>query len=171
MPQHSLDSRSCRWRLVLAVLACVASAGAAARVVTGEPAPDFVLKSVAGANVRLSEFRGEVVLVTFWASWCGKCGEQLAALAGLRERYGSGVRVLGVALDEQAERARRAVGPLPAEAVLVDAAKAVAREYDPRKLPLTVLLDPTGRVRYVHEGYTDGDGGDYARELDQLLAE
>ena len=170
---HRAGSRS-RWqRLALAGLLLLSSLLATARINTGEPAPDFVLKTIDGHNIRLSEYRGKVVLLTFWASWCGRCIDQLKEISGLPERYaGAGLNVLTVALDEDAGKLRRTADYLPAGIpVLLDGNKAVARNYDPGTMPLTLVIDPLGNVRYVHQGFSKGDVDDYARELNELLAE
>ena len=79
----------------------------AAAQLTGTAAPDFVLKSVAGQNTRLSEFRGEVVMLTFGATWCGDCRAQLdAASREMQTRYrDAGVELLAVSLDQTAKQA------------------------------------------------------------------
>jgi peroxiredoxin len=111
-------------------------------------APDFVLKDLAGRNVRLSESRGDVVVLTFWGSWCGPCREALtvadAAVAGAGE--GSAV-ALNVNLDGDAGRAGSVAGSLGLkQTTLVDARQSVARLYDVDRLPLTLLIDREGAV-------------------------
>jgi len=96
-----------RWSGV-ALVALLAAAGAvsAATQWRGSEAPDFVLKSITGKNLRLSEYRGEVVMLTFWAAWCGDCRAQLAELGAMRDRYqDAGVELLAVSLDQNAKQA------------------------------------------------------------------
>jgi peroxiredoxin len=138
-----------------------------------QPAPDFALKSFAGKNLRLSEYRGEVVLVTFWASWCGRCREQLAELTELHaHHHDQDFQLLSVSLDDKPDRAQDVIDDLRIEfPVLRDDKKTVARLYDPDTMPLTIIVDHGGTVRHVHEGYRQGDEALYQTELMALLAE
>jgi peroxiredoxin len=137
---------------------CVAGA------VEAPAAPDFALKSTEGRNYRLSEYRGEVVAVVFWASWCGGCREQLAVLRDLRTLYADwGLKVLAINLDDlprAAESVSSALGL--GYPVLKDADKAVSRTWNPPSLPATYLVDREGRLRYAQVA---GDGPPETREL------
>ena len=136
----------------LAVLAVAATAGARAADASliGHTAPDFALPAVVGSNVRLSEYRGQAVIISFWSSRCSVCARQLALLDRLYSTYRSaGLVVLAVSVDddpmraEQYARAHTASFPL-----LLDTTKAVSRAYAIDRLPSTVLIDRSGVVRY-----------------------
>jgi peroxiredoxin len=141
----------------------------------GQPAPDFALKNKSGTNYggnhRLSEYRGQVVLLSFWADWCKRCIDQLETLRELQKRYGEvNLRVLAVNIDEHEQPARDAAKRLGIT-ILHDADQSVVRQYDPSVLPFAVLVDPHGIVRHVHAGYRADDATTYADELAALILE
>jgi peroxiredoxin len=149
----------------------VAGSVSAATLLRGSEAPDFVLKSVTGKNLRLSEYRGEIVMLSFWATWCGDCRAQLTELGEMRERYqDAGVELLAVSLDQNARQAGEAM----AEAsypVLHDAAGEIGRLYDVTKMPVMVLIDRGGVVREVFEGFRRGNEEQYLERVQALLRE
>ena len=158
--------------LGLAVMAAAATiaAGAAAAGLIGQQAPDFALPAVAGSNVRLSEYRGQAVIISFWSSRCSVCARQLTLLDRLYSTYrSSGLVVLAVSVDDQplhAEQyARDHAAGFP---LLLDTAKAVSRAYTIDRLPSTVLIDRSGIVRYWH-GDDRADDGSYVAQIRALL--
>jgi peroxiredoxin len=137
--------------------------------VVSKQAPDFALASSAGQNLRLSEFRGDVVVMNFWSIGCGRCRAQLDWLAAVDEAH---LSILSVNVDRDSHAAMRAIEREDYEfPVLFDSDKTVSRLYEPSRLPMTVMIDPHGTVRYIHEGYRRGDETLYAQELSKLLAE
>jgi len=161
-----------RWSgaALVCLLAVVGSVSAATQLL-GSEAPDFVLKSLSGKNVRLSEYRGEVVMLSFWATWCGDCRAQLAELGAMRDRYqDAGFELLAVSLDQNARQA----GQMMAEAsypVLHDGAGEIGRLYDVTKMPVMVLVDRGGVVREVFEGFRRGNEERYLERVQALLRE
>lgn len=146
---------------------------ATAAVAPQGPAPDFTLKSLDGRNLRLAEQRGNVVLVNFWASWCGPCKVEMPHLNKLYDKYRSaGFTMLGVNVDEDPRTASGAAAKLAVRfPVLFDADKQVSRLYDLQSMPATVLIDRDGRVRYLHRGYRDGMEEAYERQIRELVKE
>jgi len=135
-----------------------------ARAAEPPAAPDFALQGLDGRNYRLSEHRGEVVALVFWASWCSGCREQLAVLRDLGALYSDwGLKVLAVSLDDRPRDAASVVATLGLTyPVMPDVDKAVSRNWDPPRLPTTYLLDRSGAVRYV---LVAGDGPPQTQEL------
>jgi peroxiredoxin len=166
---HPIASK--RLATLLAAL-CAVGAVSAAELENAE-APDFVLKSMSGENLRLSEFRGEVVMLTFWATWCGDCRAQLEALSGMYERYeDAGVELLAVSLDQNRKQADgMAAGLGVTYPVLHDAAGDVGRLYEVSRIPLMVLIDRSGVVREVFEGFGRGNEQQYLQSVQALLRE
>jgi peroxiredoxin len=156
---------------VLLGAAAVVSAQAATPPSAG--APDFTLPSLGGPNLRLQEQRGRVVMVNFWATWCGPCRVEMPHLARLYEKYrGSGFVVLAVNIDEDPRKAADLATKLGLRfPVLLDTEKKVSRMYDLSTMPSTVLIDRDGRVRHVHRGYRDGYEDTYEKQIRELLRE
>ena len=161
-----------RWSgAALAGLLAVAGAVSAATQLRGAEAPDFVLKSLSGRNLRLSEYRGEVVMLSFWATWCGDCRAQLERLGSMRDRYqDAGIELLAVSLDQNARQASEMTADA-AYPVLHDAGGEVGRLYDVTKMPVLVLIDRSGVVREVFEGFRRGNEEQYLEQVQALLRE
>jgi peroxiredoxin len=176
--QGSASSRP--WRVLrCAIAACVGLAllapasGDAAYGLIGKRAPDFTLHAVAGGNVRLSEHRGEVVVISFWSSRCASCRGQLAALDRSLVTYSkAGLQMYGINVDDDAERAVDAARAASvAFALLMDPQKAVSRAYAIDNLPMTVLVDRSGTVRYVMRDFSAKSEALYLDHLRALLDE
>ena len=162
--------RRMRRLAVFSLLAAVAGTALAA-VSPGAPAPDFTLRSAAGPNLRLQEQRGQVVLINFWATWCGPCRQEMPQLNKLYDKYRSaGFVLLGVNIDDDTRRATDVAAKLGLTfPVLLDTDKAVSRLYDLGTMPTTVLIDRDGRVRHIHPGYLAGYEDIYDKEIRGLL--
>ena len=152
--------------LVFALLAVPASA-------TDSVAPDFVLKGSDGKNLRLRELRGQVVMLNFWATWCGPCREEMPKLEQIYKQYHkAGLTVLGVNIDDSAESAARTARKLGVSfPVLFDSGKQVSRLYKVDAMPSTVIIDRDGIIRHVHRGYRPGYESQYLTEVRALLKE
>ena len=158
--------RLCAGALFLALLQPV-TAGATA---VGDMAPDFTLPAAAGGNVRLSEHRGEVVLLTFWSSRCSVCVAQMAALGNLQTTYRSaGLVTLAVSVDDDMKSATQFAKSHPARfPLLLDPLKTVGRAYSIELIPTTVLIDRRGRVRFLLADY-HGTDNSYVAQVRALL--
>lgn len=167
---ESLRSGICTRILLLALGLAVFPAHA---VAPKDAAPDFTLKSLDGTNLRLEEYRGKVVLINFWASWCGPCRQEMPVLDRLHQRYAdTGFAVLGVNVEGQEAPARALLAKMPVSfPVLIDEGQKVSEQYDLEAMPSTVVIDRDGVVRYVHRGYTPGDEAGYVEMVKQLIGE
>ena len=156
--------------LTLSVLAATSLASSG---LTGQAAPDFALKSSSGENLRLSEYRGDVVMVNFWATWCGPCRQEMPLLDELYSRYERvGFSLLGVNIDDDSRKAMSMVSELGVSfPVLFDARKEVSKLYEVDAMPVTVLIDREGTIRYVHHGYKPGYEDKYLDQIRSLLRE
>ena len=154
-------------------LTVLATSSLAASDLAGKPAPDFALKSSTGANLRLSEYRGDVVMINFWATWCGPCRQEMPLLDQLYSRYQRvGFSLLGVNIDDDSSRAMDMIHELGVSfPVLFDARKEVSRLYDVDAMPVTILVDREGNVRHVHKGYKPGYEELYLDQIRSLLRE
>ncbi len=143
-----------------------------AGVVSGA-APDFALKSHSGNNIRLSELRGEVVLINFWASWCGPCRQEMPLLDELHNKYKAlGFTVLGVNVEQDTYQARKLLKDMPVSfPVLFDESSVVSKQYDVIAMPSTVLVDRNGNMRYLHKGYKPGLEEVYLEQVRELIRE
>jgi peroxiredoxin len=137
----------------------------------GKAPPDFTLPSKRGRNVRLSELRGQVVLINFWASWCGPCRDELPSLDKLQTQYRpAGFTLLAVNIDAARSDADQMLKKLGVKLeALYDINRATARSYDISTMPFTVIVDRDGRVRHTHLGYQSGAEKKYEQEIRELL--
>lgn len=154
-------------------LLSVLSAGASSTRLIGQPAPDFALRSFGSENLRLSEHLGEVVVINFWATWCGPCRQEMPLLDEIYARYRrAGMVLFSVNIDEQRDPAVEMAQTLKVSyPVLFDEHKSVSRSYQVGTMPVTVLIDREGVVRYVSEGYKPGYEKRYTEQLRELLNE
>ena len=125
-------------------------------------APDFSLRDLNNTPQTLSQYKGKVVLVNFWATWCGPCKIEMPHLQAMYQELGArGLVVLGISADDA--RSASAVKPVSMSLglkypVLVDKDSAVVSQYNPSKtLPYNVLVDRAGDISSVYSGYNTGD--------------
>jgi peroxiredoxin len=166
-------------RFAALALGCVLALGGAPGVAAeryellGQPAPDLVARGLKGENVRLSEHRGEVVVVSFWSGTCNTCRAQLTALDRIASTYGSaGLTVIGVNLDDNPLRAEKFARAQEVKfQLLVATAKSTGRDFRVDRLPMMVFVDREGVLRVAHREFKSSDEARYVRELRTLLDE
>lgn len=137
------------------------------------PATNFTLKDADGNNVRLSEYRGQVVLINFWASWCGPCRQEFPLLDELHQKYQPmGFTVFGVNVEQERELAEKVLREIPVTfPILFDDQNQVSEEYDVDAMPATVLVDRSGEIRFMHRGYKPGYEDLYEKQVRALIRE
>jgi peroxiredoxin len=162
--------------LAVGLLGCVAGMQSLAAVpppIVGKDAPDFVLKALDGSNLRLSEFRGQVVLVNFWARWASDSRQEMPALNQINRTYErAGLVVLGISIDDDLTRAREFADAMKLSYhVMLDAGSQIGQDYQLGKMPMTILVDRSGVIRYAHVGYRRGDDRVFLDHIRELLRE
>lgn len=138
-----------------------------------EVAPDFTLKSNQGENIKRSDLLGEVVMINFWATWCGPCRKEMPALDKLYQRYESaGFTVLGVNVETDVEEVDQYLAKNPVSfPVLYDVDSIASKAFNVKAMPTTVFLDRDGNVRDIHKAYKAGDEAKYRDIIRKLLSE
>lgn len=137
------------------------------------PAPDFTLESRSGENLRLEDHRGEVVMLNFWASWCGPCRQEMPLMDEIYAKYKDlGFTILAVNVDENRDEALRFLDNVPVDyPILYDPESSVSELYEVQAMPTTVMIDRGGNARFVHYGYQPGYEDDYEQQIRELVRE
>ena len=162
-------------RLLWALLVAIPVAASAAELKPwgGGPTPALELEDLSGQMHRLADYRGKVVLVNFWATWCEPCRAEMPSIDGLRAALdGKPFQVLAVNLAEPLSRIEKFVGTMPLHFPLLrDRDGAVAKAWRARLLPASFLIGRDGRIRYVAYGELDWTSEAVRSVVDQLLKE
>jgi peroxiredoxin len=158
-------------RLIVCATLAIVAGSASPALAPSTIAPDFTLRAMTGPNLQLKDQRGRVVMVNFWATWCGPCREEMPQLNRLYEKYrASGFVLFGVNVDDDSSKAADVAKKLGVTfPVLLDTDKKVSKLYDLSTMPSTVIIDRDGKVRYVHRGYLTGYENDYEKQIRELL--
>ena len=159
--------------LALAAFIVVATGTSAALPAVGVVAPDFASKSDSGRNVRLSELRGQVVLINFWASWCGPCRQEMPLLESIYRKYHKlGFTLIGVNVEPDSKAADEWLKATPVSfPILYDKESRVSKLYDVAGMPSTVIIDRSGKLRVLHQGFKPGDENGYLDSIRSLIRE
>lgn len=137
------------------------------------PAENFTLKSASGENIRLSEYRGQVVLINFWASWCGPCRQEMPHLDAIHKKYEPmGFTVFGINVEQDRKMADKILRDIPVSfPILFDDSNLVSELYKVDAMPVTVLVDRNGDIRFMHRGYKPGYEDEYEKQVRTLIKE
>jgi peroxiredoxin len=138
------------------------------------PAPAFSLPERGGKTVSLDGLKGQVVMLNFWASWCGPCRDEMPVLDAMYKRYSKqGFTLLGVNVEAETADAERMLKTAPVTfPILWDKQSKVSELYNVSAMPSSVFIDRKGNVRYVHRGFKAGkDENEYLNQIRALLKE
>ncbi len=138
---------------------------------TGAIAPDFSLPQLNGEPLRLSAFRGKIVLLDFWATWCAPCRDETPHFVDLQSKYGpQGLQIIGVSMDDEPEPVRDFYREFKMNYPVVMGNAKIGELYGGvLGLPIAFLIGRDGRIRSKHIGSTDSSV--FEKEVSNLLAE
>ena len=151
--------------------AAVSVCGAAELKLWSGPTPALELKDLGGQAHRLQDYRGKVVLLNFWATWCGPCRDEMPSIGELRKKLaGRPFSVLAVNVDEPDSRVRKFLTEVPLEfPVVLDEGGRTTKAWNVRILPASYLVGPDGRIRYAVIGELDWGSERVVRMITELL--
>ncbi len=157
-----------RIALLLGLIALASNIVPAQAQDAGKPAPDFELLNLKQEGIKLSGYRGKVVYLDFWASWCVPCRETFPWMSQLQEKYGKdGLEIVAVNIDTKRADADKFLSQIPAGfTVLFDPKRTVAKTYALKGMPTSFLIDRAGNVVSTHLGFQK----DRAGELEAHIA-
>jgi peroxiredoxin len=159
-------------RGAIAAIVIASTAFAASGDASG-PAPGFTLTALSGQQGALSQYKGQVVMVNFWATWCGPCQQEMPLLDQMYKKYKpAGFTLIGVNVDKEAPAVKELLARKPVSfPVLLDPANQVSKSYHVDEMPSSVIIDRKGEIRYIHRGYRPGDENEYQDRIRQLIRE
>jgi thiol-disulfide isomerase/thioredoxin len=156
-------------------LAAVFALPAFAASTSSGPAPAFQLSGRGGKAIDLSQFKGQVVMINFWATWCKPCRDEMPLLEDIYKKYKPmGFTLVGVNVEPDAKDAEAWLGKLSKPVtfpVAFDTDSKVSKMYKVAVMPSTVFVDRKGNIRVMHKGYKTGDENAYLTQIRSMLKE
>ena len=143
-----------------------------AELVKGE-APNFTLKSQRGDNLKLSEHRGEVIMLNFWATWCDACRQGMPTLNEMYQLYrDEGFTLFSINVEDDVRKVNKALSKMQVTfPVLFDVTNEVSKAYEVDDIPSVYIIDRDGNLRYVHHGFPPGYRDVFQKQVRELMAE
>lgn len=138
------------------------------------PAPDFALPARGGEQLSLGQFKGQVVMINFWATWCGPCRQEMPLLEGIYRKYKPmGFTMIGVNVEPDPKAAEEWLAKQSPVSfpVAFDTDSKVSKLYKVNGMPNSVIIDRKGNVRLLHRGYKPGDENTYLDQIRTLVRE
>jgi thiol-disulfide isomerase/thioredoxin len=160
-------------RILLLVICTLPVTGLSYAAELSGTAADFTLKSNGSGNLRLKEHLGQVVLLNFWASWCGPCRQEMPLLEEIYQKYRKfGFIILAISVDEEPREADEFMSEVKVTfPYLYDTSNKVSELYAVEAMPTTILIDRNGQRRFLHKGYQPGFEQKYLHEVKLLIRE
>jgi thiol-disulfide isomerase/thioredoxin len=171
--ESRLDRCGRRTPLLAGFAAALIIASSAKALAPGDVPPAIDVADRAGKKVDLRELKGQVVLVDFWASWCGPCREEMPVLEELHKKYAHrGLVIVGVNIDQSEKKMNGFLKSTPVSfRVVHDRKLAVASKYEPPTMPSSYFIARDGTIRYIHEGFRKKQAVELEARINALLAE
>ncbi len=141
---------------------------------TSGPAPAFRLDGRGGKPIDLAQFRGQVVMINFWATWCKPCRDEMPLLEQIHKKYKPmGFTMLGVNVEPDPKAAEAWLSKYASVSfpIAFDTESKVSKMYKVATMPSTVIVDRKGNVRVLHRGYKAGDENAYLTHIRALIKE
>jgi peroxiredoxin len=137
------------------------------------PAPQFSMPARGGSTLSLGQYKGQVVMLNFWASWCGPCRQEMPLLENIYKKYNKlGFTLIGVNVEPDSKAADEWLKQTPVSfPVIYDKDSQVSKLYDVAGMPSTVIIDRKGNIRVLHRGYKPGDENEYLDSIRTLVRE
>lgn len=150
-----------------------ASPVADAKVAANGPAPEFSLAARGGQKLSLSQYKGQVVMINFWATWCGPCRQEMPLLDAMYKKYKKmGFTLIGVNVEPDSKAAEAFLKTMPVSfPVAFDPDSSVSKLYSVQGMPSSVIIDRKGNARVIHRGYRPGDENVYLDHIRKLIKE
>ncbi len=159
--------------ITAAVCAALLTALPASGGAPSGPAPPFTLAAKGGSTLSLAQYKGQVVMLNFWASWCGPCRQEMPLLENIYKKYNKmGFTLIGVNVEPDSKAADDWLKQTPVSfPVIYDKESQVSKAYDVSGMPSTVIIDRKGNIRELHRGYKPGDENGYLDVIRTLVRE
>jgi len=136
-------------------------------------ATDFTLKRFQGPNTRLLDHRGDIVLINFWATWCGPCRQEIPLLMELQEKFKNDrFVVLGITIDTNHREVEQFLHDmLVTYPILFDEGQVLSEQFEVKAMPSSFILDRDGIIRFEHIGFKPNYAELYIQEIQKLIDE
>jgi thiol-disulfide isomerase/thioredoxin len=181
MSRQLSNHRPIRRHLLASVAACALASLSAAplslavpiKATAAKAAPDVQLTMRDGKKVMLSQLRGQVVMINFWATWCGPCRKEMPLLDAMYRKYKAmGFTLVGVNVEPDSKEAQAYLRDVPVSfPIAFDNDSKLTKVFDVQGMPSSVIIDRRGNARVVHKGYRPGDENEYLDNIRALIKE